>query len=568
MSPPPKPRAAVEAMVSYSPPLEGRRQHTRLDFNENTIGFGTVFPEIEPTFLSTYPEYQDGIRELALALGLQADQLLLTNGSDEGLFVACFTFIEPDQGKAVVGQPTFALIPHYLRLCQAQIVEVPVLDDLKPDLEAITDALKGSVKMAVLATPENPTGQVVPIQTLKAWLEEFPRTVFLIDEAYQAYHTESALPLINEFSNLIVSRTFSKAWGLAGLRLGFLAAHPTMIEWMARVRSPYSVNSYAISALRRLLPHQSEVQSQAQRLVERKANAVQEIRNRGYRVTDGRANFFLIWMGPTAPSFVGFCRDRGILLRDRSRLPAMGGSVRVSTGSENEMAAFLELLDEFRIHTALVLDLDDTIVDTSESFDRVVCNLVETKSGQPATSAELHTLRAEGGFNDDWDATVELLRRRGVDANPSDIALEALPIYLKVAREVETPLLPLSVLETLRQRHRLFVVTGRSREEYEPVWHDRLGHLFDEVVCKNDNLGLKPKPAPDQIIDLLNRHGVTEGYYIGNSVDDMRAARGANIIPIGVGTNQSLTTLTEAGAEIVLDHPKDLETLWLIDKPE
>jgi len=93
-----------------------------------------------------------------------------------------------------------------------------------------------------------------------------------------------------------------------------------------------------------------------------------------------------------------------------------------------------------------------------------------------------------------------------------------------------------------------------------------LGHLFDEVVCKDDNLDLKPKPAPDQILDLLQRHDVSQGYYIGNSVDDMRAARAAQITPIGVGTNQSQSTLIEAGAEIALPHSRELESLWRLER--
>ncbi|MCA9781289.1 MAG: aminotransferase class I/II-fold pyridoxal phosphate-dependent enzyme, partial [Candidatus Eremiobacteraeota bacterium] len=179
MRPLPQARRAVQAMTTYSPPLEGRRAHTRLDFNENTIGFPELFPDVNATFLTTYPEYQEAIEALAESLGLSPQHILLTNGSDEGLFVGCFTFIEPNEDRALVGSPTFALIPHYLRLCQADIVEIEVKEDLKPDLDRMEELFREGVKMAVLATPENPTGQTVPLARLTTWLETYPKTVFL-----------------------------------------------------------------------------------------------------------------------------------------------------------------------------------------------------------------------------------------------------------------------------------------------------------------------------------------------------------------------------------------------------
>lgn len=554
-------------MTTYSPPLEGRRPHTRLDFNENTIGFPELFPDVNATFLTTYPEYQEAIEALAKSLGLSSQQILLTNGSDEGLFVGCFTFIEPSEDRALVGSPTFALIPHYLRLCQAVIVEVEVKEDLKPDLDRMEEVFREGVKMAVLATPENPTGQTVPLARLTTWLDTYPETVFLIDEAYQAYHTETAMPLVGEYPNLIVSRTFSKAWGLAGLRLGFLAAHPTVVEWMARVRSPYSVNSYAVDGLMKLLPNRDKVRAQAESLVRRKTEVVEEVRRRGYRVTAGQANFFLIWMGPTAPLFVQFCRDRGLLIRDRSKLFGMAGSVRVSTGSDEEMKRFLEILDEFQNKVALLFDLDDTLVDTSESFDQVVCTLVEELSGEPLKREDLQSLRAEGGFNDDWDATQELLARRGVMKEAAEIAARALPLYLNLAPDTEELMVDFRLLEAMRKRHNLFIVTGRVRAEFEPVWKERLAPYFTEIVCKDDR-PLPPKPAPDQLLDVMRRHQVETAFYLGNSVDDMRAARAAGMTAIGVCSNQSADVLTEAGAEQTVNAPKDLEELWLIDKPE
>jgi len=295
-------------------------------------------------------------------------------------------------------------------------------------------------------------------------------------------------------------------------------------------------------------------------------DTVQKLRERGYHACADESTSLQLWMGPTANSFRAFCHTHAGPSFEAIEHPTDHGALTITAGSEKATPTLLDLLDRFRNHTALFFDLDDTIVDTSESFDRVICDMVEAKSRIKVHPDELQALRSTGGFNDDWDTTSELLRRREIRLTADQIAQEALPIYLSIAREVETPLLKMSILETLRLRHRLFIVTGRTRAEYEPVWHHRLGHLFDEVVCKDDNLDLKPKPAPDQILDLLQRHDVSQGYYIGNSVDDMRAARAAQITPIGVGTNQSQSTLIEAGAEIALPHSRELESLWRLER--
>lgn len=210
---------------------------------------------------------------------------------------------------------------------------------------------------------------------------------------------------------------------------------------------------------------------------------------------------------------------------------------------------------------ALIFDLDDTLVDTSESFDLVVCQIVEHHSGTPLSTEELFDLRSRGGFNCDWDASVELLRQRGVALERERVATEGLERYLKIAKNTEELMVELSMLEGLSQKAPLYVVTGRVRAEYQPIWASRLDPIFVEVVCRDDREHLPPKPSPAQVLDLMQRHQISGGFFIGNSVDDMRAGRGAGLTSVGVTTNQSEATLREAGAQLVVAHPSELEEL-------
>jgi len=194
----------------------------------------------------------------------------------------------------------------------------------------------------------------------------------------------------------------------------------------------------------------------------------------------------------------------------------------------------------------LLFDMDDTLIDTSESYDQCIHLLTG------ASREELLTLRAEGGYNDDWDAAYEILRRRGCPRPLSEIQAEGRALYLQRAHRVEQPIFSRQTLTALADRHPLLIFTGRTRQEYAPVWGQRLDPLFGEVLCKDDPGAGRPKPHPDGLHTLIQRHRLLAGAYLGNSVDDMAAARAAGLIAIGITSNQSEATLRAAGAEYVL----------------
>jgi histidinol-phosphate aminotransferase len=537
----------------------------RLDFNENTIGYPEAYPPGMPTdWVMAYPEYQEFIARLAQLWQVSPGELLLTNGSDEGLSVIASTFIEPGQDAAVISKPTFSMIPHYLQLAGARLVEVPVTRTLEFDLPAIEAALAQRPKLALFASPDNPTGARLSGEQVASWCQRFPNTLFAIDEAYVEYAGESVLPLIHRFENLLVTRTFSKAWGLAGLRLGVILGNPVLIEALNKVRSPYSVNTAAVWAADKLLDRTEQVWADAQAAMQRKARLMAGIRDRGYQVMPGHANFFLLAAGIDAARLSAFCQAHGVLIRNRSpqTLPCdhpLWGMIRVSVGSDTENQRLLDCLDAFRQRHGLLFDMDDTLVDTSKSFDVTVAELVKQFApGQPLAEGELTALRMEGGFNDDWDATVELLKRRGISIPRDQIAEAGQTIYFALAPQNETLMLDTALLTQLAKRYRLFIVTGRFRNEYEPIWAKTLDPLFERVYCRDDLNGHRPKPAPDPLLAVLKAHQLESGFYVGNSVDDMQAAIGAKLTALAVAHTQTAPVLAEAGAHHTLEHITNL----------
>ncbi len=548
-----QPRQSVKELKAYSPPLEGRRERIRLDFNENTVGFPEQYAQESSTHYTCYPEYQAFLSQLSVSWGIPEENLLLTNGSDEALFLSAFTFIEPGQDAALTMSPTFSLIPHYLRLVGSQLIEVFYMADLQYNTVAIEQTLKAQpIKLAIFASPDNPTGAMLPKESIRQWCRLYSDTLFVIDEAYAEYADASALPLIQEFANLIVTRTFSKAWGLAGLRLGVMVGSSELMEILRRVRSPYSVNAMAIQTAARLLLQMPMIQAEARATMARKAWVLDDIRQRGYSVISGQANFFMIGIGLDVAGFCQFFEKHGLLLRNQSARPGLRGMVRVSIGTQAEMERFLQVLDQVRQKRVLLFDMDDTLVDTSQSFDVTINRLVERYAGQGLLPGELATLRAEGGFNDDWEATVELLRRRGVHKTYDEIAGEAQSLYLSLAPEVETWLAEPELFERLKQTHRLGVATGRCRVEYTPIWRERFEPLFETVICQDDDPHCAKKPSPELLKKALSLMDAEGGLYVGNSVDDMCAAKAAGLTAVGITHTNTAETLLKAGADFVI----------------
>ncbi len=558
------PKKAIQNMEAYSAPLEGRRNKIRLDFNENTTGFPDAYEGLPAELINAYPEYDAFLEKLAKHFGVKPENLMLTNGSAEALFLIPFTFIEPDEDVAVVSTPTFPIIPHSLRLVQAKLREVTANPDLTYNVDGLEQALAEGAKLCIIATPDNPTGAVLDADVILRWCDRFPDTLFVIDEAYYEFDGRTVLPEVTKRHNLLVTRSFSKAWSLASLRLGVIIGPEELMKYIGRAKSPYSVNAVAVKLASNLLDRHDEVQAQAQAIMARKQRMIEEVRKRGYDVVEGAGNFFLLKAGFDSKTLSQFCYERGVLLRDRSGLPHMWGTIRVNAGTDDEIERFLECLDEFRQSRALIFDLDDTLVDTSQSYDATILQLLKDHTGKDVPRKELKALRAEGGFNDDWDATRELLRRHGIEMTREQVEAEGKRIYLGIALDTEDWLMPAALFEKLKHRYRLMVVTGRPRDEYGPVWQSRLDPLVECCVCQDDYDGLPRKPAPDVLKRTMRETGITGGIYVGNSVDDMRAAKGAGLKAIGVTSTHEAQLLSEAGADTIIESMNDLRKVLML----
>ena len=250
------PRQSVAKMRPYSPPTQGRSESLRLDFNENTVGcspvvLAAITAALNGNNLAMYPEYGSARSEIAEFLGVASDQLTFTNGTDEAIQLLINTFFEPND-ELVILHPAYAMYRFYAEVSDVQVTEVgySLADNLAFPLRQLLDSITASTRGVFIANPNNPTGSAISVDDIVAILEHAPEALVLIDEAYVEFSGISALPLINQFPNLFVSRTFSKAYGMAGLRCGCLISNSANIGWVRRAQSPYSVNVLAVVAAR------------------------------------------------------------------------------------------------------------------------------------------------------------------------------------------------------------------------------------------------------------------------------------------------------------------------------
>ncbi len=328
-------RVAVRNLHAYRPPLAGRLG-LRLDFNESTIGCSprvlARLRSLDAETLARYPEREPVEAQVADFLGLQAQQVLLTNGVDEAIHLLCSTYLEPGD-EAIIVVPTFAMYAIFAQAEAASLVPILSGENFSFPTEKLLSRIGPRTRLIAVANPNNPTGAAVACDVLLRIAHAAPQAAVLVDEAYFEFHGETILNLTAWPANLFVARTFSKAYGLAGLRTGILAGNADQISMVRRVASPYNVNAVALAVLPDALQDQEYVKRYGAEVQQGRQILEQELRSLGLQYWPSRANFVLVRIGPAYAEFIREFRARGILVRDRNSDPGCEGCVRLTVGS-------------------------------------------------------------------------------------------------------------------------------------------------------------------------------------------------------------------------------------------
>lgn len=342
----PQPRARVLAMPEYHPPLADRSL-LRLDFNENTLAPSprvlARLRELTAEGLTIYPEREPVERVVASHLGLGHDQLILTNGVDEAIHLVACAFL--DEGdEALICTPTFFMYDVSVSMMTSRLVKVQADDSLEFPFERFLAAVTPRTRLIIVASPNNPTGATVSREHLLALAGAAPQAVLMIDEAYFHFYGDTLLGDIPDVPNLVVARTFSKAYGLASLRVGMLAGDARLIGFLRKVSSPYNVNGVALAVLPEALADQAYLDWYTLQVHGGRERVQAALGEMQVRTWPSAANFVLMDIGPRHKQLCTAMRERGVLLRDRSSDPGCEGYVRLTIGPEAHVAAGIEAL--------------------------------------------------------------------------------------------------------------------------------------------------------------------------------------------------------------------------------
>jgi histidinol-phosphate aminotransferase len=326
----------------------------KLASNESALGPSPKALEAIANAASKIALYPDGLAPvmrgpIARRLGFPEDHLVFGNGSDELLHLICETFVQPGVSGTVQADPSFAMYQIYATLAGAEITKVP-LKNFTHDLEAMADAITKRTKIVFIANPNNPTGTLVTKSSVDRYMDRVPEHVITVfDEAYDEFveHPDKpdVLKYVRDGRNVIVCRTFSKAYALAGLRVGYAIARPELTDYLNRGRSPFNVNMLAQFAAAAAWADTEHLSKAVALNSAGKRQMYAELSARGLNYVPTQANFIIIDVGRDSKAVFNALLKLGVIIRAGAGL-GLPNHIRVTISTAEHNERFLQALDK------------------------------------------------------------------------------------------------------------------------------------------------------------------------------------------------------------------------------
>jgi histidinol-phosphate aminotransferase len=344
-------------MSHYQKPPE-LYEGLRLHQNENTGGCSPRVLEalatLRPEQIGFYPPYAAATEAVAKYLAVAVDQVTLTNGLDEGLMALAIAYLRPQGPSAggpifesIVPEPAFEIFRFDTAVAGGRLVQVMPRPDFSVPLDEILAAITPRTRIVFLTNPNNPTGVSMPLDAIRAVARRVPpEAIVFVDEAYAEFARQSFIPDLPAFPNVIVGRTFSKAFGLAGLRIGCLVGAPDRMDAVRQAIPVYSVNVAAVAAIQAALTDLEYLNEYLRQVDESKTLLYAACDRVGLKYWKSRSNFVLVSAGDRLETLVTGAFARGIYIRDRSTEPGCAGCARVGTGLVSHTKQFIAVMEE------------------------------------------------------------------------------------------------------------------------------------------------------------------------------------------------------------------------------
>ena len=327
----------------------------RLHQNENTGGCSPSVLEalarLRPDQIGFYPPYAAATDAVARYLDVPAGRITLLNGLDEGIMALAVAYLRASIGgpqlEAIVPEPAFEIFRFDTAVAGGTLVQVMPRRDFSFPLDEVLAAITPATRVVFLTNPNNPTGVGMPLDAIRTIARRIPPgAIVFVDEAYAEFAGESFIPELDRFPNVIVGRTFSKAFGLAGLRIGCIVGAPETVDPIRRAVPVYSVNIAAVAAIQAALQDLDHLNQYLKQVAESKALLYAACDRLGVKYWKSRSNFVLVCAGDRTDALVKGAFARGIYLRDRSTEPGCAGCLRIATGIVEHTKQALAVIEE------------------------------------------------------------------------------------------------------------------------------------------------------------------------------------------------------------------------------
>lgn len=324
----------------------------RLHLNENSDGCSPAvlraIRRLTRDQVAWYPTYQSATAACARTLGVPPERVLLTNGLDEGILTLALALVPRTGGggDVVVVEPSYGMYAPCAALAGARVVTTDPPADLGFSLDRVRDAVTAETRLVMLSSPNNPAGHVVAQDDILALTRSVPAgAVVFVDEAYADFSGSTVVPEVARHANLVIGRTFAKAYGLAGMRIGCLVAQPSVIHRLRGAIAPFSVNVFAAAALEAALDDRGRLQWYLHQVRRSREVLYEAFARLGLPFWRSEANFVLVQVGD-ASLIRRLLADRGFHVRDRSSAPGCEGCVRITVGLVEHALACVTALEE------------------------------------------------------------------------------------------------------------------------------------------------------------------------------------------------------------------------------
>lgn len=556
----PRPIEPVSDLEAYSTPRP--RGPIDLDLSGNV---GPIPPpavlealaDLDGSTLRDYPDLTELRDAIATRHDVSTDRVIVTAGGDQAIDLITRAFLEPGR-HLCTHTPSFVMIERAARLAGAEVTAVPWPAGTFP-VEPFLEAAETDPDLAFIVSPNNPTGTTLDPAQLEHLATALAPALVVIDHAYvefaEADLTEAAL----RHENVAVIRTLSKAFGLAGARVGYLLGHPQLIEYLSRIRSPYPLSAPSIAAAMARLEARDDVGDHVAAVQRNRRVLEAHLSALGIETTTSQANFVFGTFPDGRWAFDGLA---GLGIRTRM-FPGRHGledALRISVPAADADRTRLEdALGAVLDPAAILLDMDGVFADVQESYREAIIRTADDFD-VAIDREDIERAKQAGDANDDWELTQSMLEDAGVEVSFEEVKATFEAHYL--GEGDREPLFEREALVggdsigALAEKRPLGIVTGRPRRDARRFLQAHgIGDRFDTIVCKEDAES-KPHPAPvEQALDAL---AVDRAWLVGDTPDDIRAARRAGVLPIGITppeTDRSLIEgpLLEAGAARVVD---------------